>query len=229
MAEGRYQDALEEVRNRQAVLAQRRSELAIARQQLADSGARCARSTAPSASAWPSPASTWPPARRWRRWCASIRCGCGSAVPEREAGGVRVGQPVRADGRGRSDRAYAGAVARLSPAISEDNRTLIVEAEVPNADGALRPGSFARAEIVVQPATRPIARPRLRRSSPSPASRRCSASTDGKARREARPHRPPLRRPGRDPRRASRPASGHRRARQPRPGEPGACRSVGSA
>ena len=36
VAEGRYQDALEEVRNRQAVLAQRRSELELARQQLTD-------------------------------------------------------------------------------------------------------------------------------------------------------------------------------------------------
>jgi len=36
VAEGRYQDAIEEVRNRQGILAQRRSELEITRQQLAD-------------------------------------------------------------------------------------------------------------------------------------------------------------------------------------------------
>src|SRR5712664_3076429 len=36
VAEGRYQDALEEVRNRQAIISQRRSELELARQQLAD-------------------------------------------------------------------------------------------------------------------------------------------------------------------------------------------------
>src|SRR2546422_3865808 len=36
VAEARYQDALEEVRNRQAIIAQRRSELDLARQQLAD-------------------------------------------------------------------------------------------------------------------------------------------------------------------------------------------------
>jgi multidrug efflux pump subunit AcrA (membrane-fusion protein) len=41
-------------------------------------------------------------------------------------------------------------VARLSPSIQEQNRTLIVEAEVANRDGRLRPGSFARAEIVVE-------------------------------------------------------------------------------
>src|SRR4029078_2057739 len=36
VAEGRYQDAYEEIRNRQGILAQRRSELALARQQLKD-------------------------------------------------------------------------------------------------------------------------------------------------------------------------------------------------
>ena len=40
--------------------------------------------------------------------------------------------------------------ARISPAINEENRTLLVEAEVPNQDGRLRPGAFARAEIVTE-------------------------------------------------------------------------------
>src|SRR4029078_13700531 len=46
---------------------------------------------------------------------------------------------------------HSGLVTRLSPAISETNRTLLIEAEVPNPDGALRPGAFAPAEILVQP------------------------------------------------------------------------------
>ena len=40
---------------------------------------------------------------------------------------------------------YPGRVARLSPAIDEASRTLMIEAEVPNPDGLLRPGSFANA------------------------------------------------------------------------------------
>jgi multidrug efflux pump subunit AcrA (membrane-fusion protein) len=39
---------------------------------------------------------------------------------------------------------------RLSPAIDERTRTLMVEAEIPNDDGALRPGAFANADIVVR-------------------------------------------------------------------------------
>jgi RND family efflux transporter MFP subunit len=71
------------------------------------------------------------------------------AVPEREAAGIRTGQAVQLTVEGVADR-HTGRIARISPSISEDNRTLMVEAEVPNADRSLRPGAFARAEIVVQ-------------------------------------------------------------------------------
>jgi RND family efflux transporter MFP subunit len=48
--------------------------------------------------------------------------------------------------------AYRGRVARLSPAITEGTRTLALEAEVPNEAGRLRPGMFARADIVTDEA-----------------------------------------------------------------------------
>jgi RND family efflux transporter MFP subunit len=44
---------------------------------------------------------------------------------------------------------YRGRVVRLSPIVQEQNRTLTVEAEIPNPNGVLRPGTFAKAEIVV--------------------------------------------------------------------------------
>jgi RND family efflux transporter MFP subunit len=146
IADGRYQDALEEVSNRQAVLAQRRSEVALARQMLEDSVLR----------------SPIDGVVRERHAFAGEYRAAGSpivtvvrqdplrlqlAVPERAAGDVRVGQAVRVTVEGDS-RVYEGRVARLSPAVTEDNRTLPVEAEIPNHDGALRPGSFATAEIV---------------------------------------------------------------------------------
>jgi RND family efflux transporter MFP subunit len=146
VAEGRYQDAIEEVRNRQAVLAERRSELAIARQQLLDSELKAPLDGAV----------------RQRHVSAGEYLEAGSpivtvvrihplrlrlAVPERVAADVRVGQQVNVKVEG--DRAvYQGRVVRLSPAISEEDRTLLVEAEVPNEHGELRPGAFAEAEIV---------------------------------------------------------------------------------
>src|SRR6185295_3648019 len=54
---------------------------------------------------------------------------------------------------------YEGRVARLSPAISEQNRSLLIEAEIPNEHGRLRPGAFARGEIVVQPDRRLVTVP----------------------------------------------------------------------
>jgi RND family efflux transporter MFP subunit len=73
------------------------------------------------------------------------------AVPERDSGALRVGQTVRLTVEG-DTREFTGRLVRISPAISEDNRTLMVEAEVPNQGGELRPGAFARAAIMVEEA-----------------------------------------------------------------------------
>jgi membrane fusion protein (multidrug efflux system) len=70
------------------------------------------------------------------------------AVPERAAADVRVGQEVRVSVDGDAG-VHRGRVVRLSPSIQEQNRTLTIEAEVPNPSGVLRPGSFSRAEIVI--------------------------------------------------------------------------------
>jgi len=148
VAESRYQAALEEIRNRQELLSERSSGLALARQQLADTvlsapidGAVRERR----ASVGEYQAAGAPVFGLVRNHPLRLRV----AVPEREAASVRVGQAVRVLLEGDS-AVHAGRVARLSPSIQEQNRTLVVEAEVANRDGRLRPGSFARAEIVVE-------------------------------------------------------------------------------
>jgi RND family efflux transporter MFP subunit len=148
VAESRHQAALEEVRHREELLAERRSELSLARQQLADTEL----------------ASPIDGAVRDRRASVGEFLSAGApvadlvrvdplrlrvAVPERDAGAIRVGQTVRVRVEG-DDAEHTGRVARLSPAIDERNRTLVVEAEVTNRDRRLRPGSFAKAEIVVE-------------------------------------------------------------------------------
>lgn len=146
IAEGRYQDALEEVRNRQAILAQRRSELALARQQLDDTSLRSPidgviRERHASAGEYRAAGTTIFTVVRQHPLRLQL------AVPERASTEVRLGQVVRVTIEG-DPNIYEGRVARLSPAISEGNRTLAIEAEVPNQEGHLRPGTFARAEIV---------------------------------------------------------------------------------
>lgn len=157
VADGRYQDAIEEVRNRQAILVQRRSELEIARQQLADTvivspvdGAVSARQAAVGQYL---PAGA-PVATLVRTHPLRLRL----PVPEREAGLLRIGQTVHLTVEGDPNR-YQGRVARLSPAIAESSRTLLIEAEVPNEQGALRPGSFAKAEIVIESGQRVVTVP----------------------------------------------------------------------
>lgn len=147
VAESRCQAARDEVRNRQEVLAERRSALSLARQQLADSVLRAPFDGAVRerrASAGEYLAAGSPVASLVRIRPLRLR----AAVPERDAYAVRIGQPVRVRVEG-DPAEHAGRVARLSPAIQEQNRTLVIEAEVANARGLLRPGAFAKAEIVV--------------------------------------------------------------------------------
>jgi RND family efflux transporter MFP subunit len=145
VAESRYQDALEEVRNREAVLLQRRSELELAKQQLQyttlyapfDGAIQERRATVGEYLATGAPIATLVRLHPLR-----LR----AEVPEREAVGIRPGLGVRVTLEGDSN-AYSGRVARISPAFQEQSRTLIVEAEVDNQHGRLRPGAFAKAEL----------------------------------------------------------------------------------
>jgi RND family efflux transporter MFP subunit len=154
VAEGRYQDAIEEVHIRQAVLAERRSELEIARQQLLDSALKAPIDGAVRqrhASTGEYLAAGAPVVTVVRLHPLRLRL----SVPERVAISVRLGQPVHVKVEGIPD-VVQGKVARLSPAINEEDRTLMVEAEVPNEHGQLRPGAFAEAEIVTEAEERVI-------------------------------------------------------------------------
>jgi RND family efflux transporter MFP subunit len=149
VAEGRYQDAYEEVRNRQGILAQRKSELDLARQQLKDTAV-----AAPldgivqekTASVGEYLAAGGPVVTIVRMDPLRLR----AEIPERESRTVRTGQDVRVTVEG-DPVVYLGKIMRLSPVIAEQNRVLVVEADVRN-NGTLRPGSFAHAEIVTNDA-----------------------------------------------------------------------------
>ena len=150
IAEGRHQDALEEVRNRQAVLAQRRSEVAIARQQLDDTTLRApiegvVRERQVFAGEYR--AAGTPIVTLVRQHPLRLQL----AVPERAATMLRVGQPVRVTVEG-DPTIHEGRVTRVSPSIEEGTRTLPIEAEIPNREGKLRPGTFAKADIVTSQA-----------------------------------------------------------------------------
>lgn len=68
-------------------------------------------------------------------------------VPEQSIGKVAVGQGISAQVTAYPDRNFAGTVVRTSPSLNATSRTLIVEAEIENAGGLLKPGQFATVRI----------------------------------------------------------------------------------
>jgi len=67
-------------------------------------------------------------------------------VPEHHGGEIQVGQKVDVVVSA-FPAPFSGTVARINPAIDASNRTFEVEIRIPNADGKLKPGGFARASI----------------------------------------------------------------------------------
>jgi len=72
------------------------------------------------------------------------------AVPELEAPLVRAGQPVRVTVEGLPGKVFEGMVTRFAYALDDITRTMLVEADLPNPDLALRPGMYATIKVGVE-------------------------------------------------------------------------------
>lgn len=68
-------------------------------------------------------------------------------VPEQSIGKVAVGQGISLQTSAYPDRNFAGTVVRILPSVNVTARTLVVEAEVANGEGLLKPGQFATVRI----------------------------------------------------------------------------------
>ncbi|MBK9528124.1 MAG: efflux RND transporter periplasmic adaptor subunit [Acidobacteria bacterium] len=68
-------------------------------------------------------------------------------VPEASIGKVAVGQGISMQTSAYPDRNFAGTVVRILPNLNTTARTLIVEAEVANGEGLLKPGQFATVRV----------------------------------------------------------------------------------
>jgi len=69
-------------------------------------------------------------------------------VPERYTAQVKVGQKVEIRVDAYPERVFAGAISRVSPVVDRLNRTFPVEILVPNPARELRPGGFAKADVL---------------------------------------------------------------------------------
>lgn len=147
IASGRYQDALETIHTRMALLDRRRADAAIAARELKETEI-----TAPFAGAVLS-----------RLAAVGQYLSTGSPVielvktdplrlileiPELDTRGIAIGQSVHFE----SDDApgkHLGKIVRMAPGLREASRTLRVEAEVANEESRLRPGSFVRTRLAL--------------------------------------------------------------------------------
>jgi RND family efflux transporter MFP subunit len=71
-------------------------------------------------------------------------------VPETEVGLLALGQAVTFQTAAVSGRRFSGTLKFLGAALREASRDLVIEAEVDNADGVLRPGFFCDAGILLR-------------------------------------------------------------------------------
>ncbi|MFN7142576.1 MAG: efflux RND transporter periplasmic adaptor subunit, partial [Myxococcota bacterium] len=71
------------------------------------------------------------------------------SVPERAAGLVHAGAAIRFEVTDPVGVVFDATVERVSPALRDRTRDLVVEASVPNPEGKLRPNSFALARMAL--------------------------------------------------------------------------------
>lgn len=70
-------------------------------------------------------------------------------IPESDSGKVSEGKDVTLTVAAFPGKVFHGKVKRIGASMKAQSRALPIEVEVPNDDGALKPGSFARAQIAL--------------------------------------------------------------------------------
>lgn len=76
-----------------------------------------------------------------------------AAIPETEVPRVKVGLPAILSVREIPERTFEGRVTRIAYALDDSTKTMETEIEIPNSDGALRPGMYASVRISLEKKT----------------------------------------------------------------------------
>jgi RND family efflux transporter MFP subunit len=80
-------------------------------------------------------------------------------VPQSHASVIRAGQAARVSVSNLPGREFAGSVVRTANALDPASRTLLVEIHVPNPDGTLLPGMYARVDLMSARGNAPLSIP----------------------------------------------------------------------
>jgi membrane fusion protein (multidrug efflux system) len=71
-------------------------------------------------------------------------------VPERDVARVGVGNTVRLTSDAYPGRQFSGKVARIVHALDPRTRTMGLEVDIPNPDDLLKPGMYARVDLLIE-------------------------------------------------------------------------------
>ncbi len=80
-------------------------------------------------------------------------------VPQTNASTIKPGQSARLKVSNLPGREFTGTVARTANSLDPTSRTMLVEIQVPNADGALLPGMYAQVQLSDARMYRPVVVP----------------------------------------------------------------------
>ncbi|HEU4619599.1 MAG TPA: efflux RND transporter periplasmic adaptor subunit [Gammaproteobacteria bacterium] len=80
-------------------------------------------------------------------------------VPERESAHVDAGDPAAIVFDALPGKSFSGKVSRLSGSLDPATRTMLVEVDLPNADGLIRPGYYGQTRILLESRPQALALP----------------------------------------------------------------------
>ena len=80
-------------------------------------------------------------------------------VPEKFAPWIESGREIAVRVDAFPQQSFAGKVVRIAPAVNLRSRAFAIEGEVPNPDGKLKPGTFARVQITTDRVERAVTIP----------------------------------------------------------------------
>jgi membrane fusion protein, multidrug efflux system len=145
--EARYQSALENVRNLEASIEEKRASLGLVKKQLSDA-AIVSPTDGVVKEKLASRGEYLQPGKAVATIVQINPLRLKMEIPESFAASVTSGQTVTLKVDAFADREFKGVINRINPSLDEKSRSLIAIAEVANGGGLLRPGMFARAQVV---------------------------------------------------------------------------------
>jgi RND family efflux transporter MFP subunit len=146
-AEARYQAALENVRNLEAIVEEKRAALDLAKKQLSDTEIHSPISGVVKEKA-ASRGEYLQPGKPVVTIVQIDPLRLRADIPEYAAASVQTGQTMTLTVEAFPQRTFSGRVVRIGPSLNEQTRALTVEAQVSNPNNLLRPGMFAKSNLI---------------------------------------------------------------------------------